>query len=332
MLYDIWPNAKLPEGKSLSDSVENLTETIEHICMDFLDCTCEMVLFPSARSAIYHIFLINGLKRNDSVCISEWSSHCVIEAIGRLAMPKVNLIDTTTKGILINHQWGYTKKLSRGGYRGIQIEDSCDSLLKSKEALFPNGSDFEIFSFPKILGSLAGGACVCRSKESASLLREARKERSRLLAEMQCDFKSRYISEKEQLWLEYYGGVEAINGWLTKEELGQIMDIFKDMDDIFRKRESRCRVLQEESLINICGDRLPVAVPLKYSKELEDALLQNDFELPVRHFNFSEDAYNTCFKECIVFPIHQDVCEDAFHGILSILKSLKRKFWGERVV
>ena len=115
MLYDIWPNAKLPEGKSLSDSVENLTETIEHICMDFLDCTCEMVLFPSARSAIYHIFLINGLKRNDSVCISEWSSHCVIEAIGRLAMPKVNLIDTTTKGILINHQWGYTKKLSRGG-------------------------------------------------------------------------------------------------------------------------------------------------------------------------------------------------------------------------
>ena len=129
------------------------------------------------------------------------------------------------------------------------------------------------------MGSLAGGACVCRSKESASLLREARKERSRLLAEMQCDFKSRYISEKEQLWLEYYGGVEAINGWLTKEELGQIMDIFKDMDDIFRKRESRCRVLQEESLINIYGDRLPVAVPLKYSKELEDALLQNDFEL-----------------------------------------------------
>lgn len=55
--------------------------------------------------------------------LSYFSDKYVIEAVARLAMPKVNFIDPTTKGILINHQWGYTKNYQWGGHRGIIIED-----------------------------------------------------------------------------------------------------------------------------------------------------------------------------------------------------------------
>lgn len=319
MLYDIWPNAKLPSANCQWDSVQKLTEDVEHICMNFLDNKYEAVLFPSARSAIYHIILTDGFKRNDSVCVSEWSSHCVIEAISRIAMPNINLIDSSTKGMLINHQWGYVKSF-RGGYHGIIIEDSCDSLIENKDSLFPNDGDFEIFSFPKIFGSLAGGVCICRNKKSAYLLKEARERDSRQLAEKQYHLKSRYVSTKEQIWLEYFAGAEAINGWLTAQELIQILFMMNDIDHIFAQRKERCREFQKEGLLNKVEGRFPVAIPLKYSNKIDRSLQQAGLELPVRHFNVSENAYETCFKRCVVVPIHQDVCDNKFYEIISIIK------------
>ena len=68
-------------------------------------------VFPSGRQALTQCLKHAGLSRNDRVAIPEWSSHCVIGAVGKVATP-IPINEVLQNGIkvstvLLYDQWGW---------------------------------------------------------------------------------------------------------------------------------------------------------------------------------------------------------------------------------
>ena len=69
---------------------------------------------------------------------------------------------------------GIEKKFKKN-YK-YSIEDSVDSIILDKSAMFPNNSKFEIFSLPKIIGSVQGGLIFSRDTDFISFIKKSKKE------------------------------------------------------------------------------------------------------------------------------------------------------------
>lgn len=250
--YDIWPSSKLPD--SCPDvSVKEVVSDIEDFIRDYYGDKIYCVIFPSVRSALHHIMKYYNLGRSDRVYISEWSSHCVIETVGRLSIPLVGN-DTTTESLntfIINHQWGYMKY----GQINMQriIEDSCDSLVVSENSLFPNSGEFEVFSLPKIYGTIAGGICLTRDKKAALSLSDAKKNYNSAFSKKQYSLKRRFIETGDSVNLEYYSGTESINQMLDIEELFQIRSMIDKTKSIVDQRLYRIRELGLSTIVDMGG-------------------------------------------------------------------------------
>ena len=68
-------------------------------------------VFPSGRQALSYTLQHAGLSRNDRVAVPEWSSHCVISAIGKVATPipfhEVVQHRIGVSAVLLYDQWGW---------------------------------------------------------------------------------------------------------------------------------------------------------------------------------------------------------------------------------
>ena len=78
------------------------------------------VLLSSGRSAIYLALLATESNRSKRIQIFEYASHCVLDAISRIATP-FGFNDKNTEYKIHYHQWGYTNKILSDS---ILIEDS----------------------------------------------------------------------------------------------------------------------------------------------------------------------------------------------------------------
>lgn len=315
--YDIWPSPTLPdEGLALGSqkTIVSRTETIEELLQNqFYSGWGAVVLFPSCRAAIYSICELLGLGRDSRVGISAWSSHCVIEAVGRLAMPLADAF-YETDCVLVNHQWGHTKLLGEA-FAGHIIEDSCDSLMINKEALFSNHGRFEIFSLPKILGTAFGGLVFCKNVSDAETLKNIRCTRSLDIALMQYRLKCRYLECHDEMQYGYYCGMEAVNGLMPLPALRQIDNVFSRLEEFIQQRRQRAELLERNN-----SSRCPVAVPIRYCPEMAEAFQAHGFNLPVRHFDFVGTVAHPHHERCICVPIHQGVSQEDFETITDIVQ------------
>lgn len=122
-------------------------------------------VFPSARQAIVQVLKREGVKRSDRVVIPEWSSHCVISAVARVATPTsvgdalVSRNDCTA--LLVYEQWGWKlsdtaiEELSNIFRASTIILDRVDTASLEKFSYSEVG--YEIWSLSKTLGFYGAG-------------------------------------------------------------------------------------------------------------------------------------------------------------------------------
>ena len=127
--------------------------------------------FPSARASISAIIRYLKFDRSKLVYIDKFSSHCLFNTIGALTNVSSELKSSDL--IIYNHKWGL-KKNSKKNYK-YSIEDSVDSIILDKSTMFPNNSKFEIFSLPKIIGSVQGGLIFSRDTDFISFIKKEQK-------------------------------------------------------------------------------------------------------------------------------------------------------------
>ena len=119
-------------------------------------------LFPSGRQALSFALKKLGMGRAKQVAIPEWSSQCVINAVGAYATP-ISMKDVLAHGIqpdaiLLYEQWGWPAP--KGCTELVQQKFNCPIILdKVDSPIFDGtkGAAAEIWSLSKALGLTGGG-------------------------------------------------------------------------------------------------------------------------------------------------------------------------------
>jgi len=125
-------------------------------------------VFPSGRQALTAALAAAGLLRPDRVALPEWSSHCVISAVGRTATPlpqrEAATYGATLAGFLAYEQWGWPFRegaLERIGHASrvlcLDLVDSAHALLAGFVAPRAAACTAVIVSLSKVLGLPGGG-------------------------------------------------------------------------------------------------------------------------------------------------------------------------------
>ena len=150
--FPIWPKYRIRIRSKFSFYFPEINQIEEKLHKMFPSGS--PVICSSGRAAINIALHYLNQKRNDVIGINSYTSHCVLDAISRIATPvKWNAKNNEIKTRLIYHQWGYVQK----EIINIDTIDDCvDSLCEIGTELFPTSKNFEIWSLPKILGTSSG--------------------------------------------------------------------------------------------------------------------------------------------------------------------------------
>tara|TARA_B100000795_G_scaffold254328_1_gene225146 strand:- start:2957 stop:3856 length:900 start_codon:yes stop_codon:yes gene_type:complete len=246
------------------------------------------VLLSSGRSAIYLALLATESNRSKRIQIFEYASHCVLDAISRIATP-FGFNDKNTEYKIHYHQWGYTNKILSDS---ILIEDSVDTLYVPGTPLFQCNGDFEIWSLTKTLGTFTGGVLWCKSKKVAVKCRRIRDSHKR--SNLQLFLK--IFSEKFNFLSNFWFSREAVNMRLSLFSLGEIEVKIKHWSEEVEGRINKLKILNLYPRNKL--KRLPSAIPIDFKKV--PTSIKNLFEFKIRHFNG---------KTVFPLPIHHQVSD-----------------------
>jgi len=320
-----WPIPQISYSfKDEYNEFDNLIPKIDIIESYFEDFfSNKVVLMPSGRACISAILKINKISRGDIVWAPKWSSHCVWNNITYFATPTINFKDTP-KVYLNVHKWGHIHRLKSERFNkniDILIEDSVDSLIVKKNALFPNNGNYEIFSLRKIIGSYSGGLLLCKNKNDYVKAKELQYKNMRL--------------GFEQSYLKYINCakpeiINVNNNWHYREYENFSVDI-NSLDNI-----QRC-IKNYQINIDICQSRIDIlkdkgfSVPEQGGRLVTQALVKEndlnavDKSLPIRMMNSSklydgEEKY----EKHILIPLHFGITTDSFEKIVSDIKLKNR--------
>lgn len=298
--YFLWPvRHRICPQKILSifnASTERIETSFKKLYPSF-----ETVFFPSGRSGLSSIMQILNIKRSDPVWCPSFSSRCVIDAISCYGNPT-----TSHKGIklaIIIHQWGFPLISVQEKIDSLAIiEDSNDSLVIDESSLFPNDGRFEVFSCPKIFGTLMGGFVVCKYKDDAKLLRKMRDESNYIRGVIQFSLKMlhNYFQDEKSssTFYDYYAGAEAMNGRVLSIITARLLEIMGQIERIITERK---KIL--EDVLQISNDyymyhemnsnRLPSNLPFKIKNHMNihktlDQLKKIGFVTGTRYINIAE--------------------------------------------
>lgn len=274
-----------------------------------------VILFPSARSCIGAILEFEKINRSHEVYVNKWVSNCIFNAIGYFSNPTVNY--KNQKIILTNNSWGLIQKIKiKKNFRGIIIDDSCDSIILDKRNLFPNNSKYEIFSLPKILGSISGGLVISKSKKFYSFCKN-RQKKNKNLGLTQSYLKFNEVNNKVDYDYRYN---EVINSYF---EYNGVLDIKKKLD-FYNKNKNiivkRFNILGKYFNYKISKNRVgPVA--LFYFKK------KNYLQKLNRIFMFRHriiDYKKNLAKNFLIFPLHYKINEKKFYFYLKKIMHFKK--------
>ena len=272
------------------------------------------VLCSSGRAAIVLALIESEVSRSDFVGVFPYASHCVLDAISRVATPLSGPTATTAPLRIVYHQWGYVQETD---LPNNTIEDCVDTLCVAGTKLFPGGGRFEIWSLPKILGTTSGGVLWCRDEEAAQKIRCLRDERGGGLFQ----WIIRLLAQKHLRAHFYWQGAEGASGRVSSLQTGEILAAVLKWETVVSDRLNKLSMAWPLSVewLQKPFNRLPPVVPVVL--DLPETEIQ-ELGISSGHRMFERregDGYRSLTKVLPV-PIHQDVPE---HWLSDIIKKIK---------
>ena len=264
------------------------------------------VLLSSARSAFNLLIRHLALGRGDNVELFPYASHCVIDAVGRLANP-VDYSSSLPKALTVTyHQWGYTQLRS---VKGVHLEDSVDVFCEIGSELFPSNGEYELWSLSKIIGSLSGGVLWCKRPEVADEIRQLRDT-----SERQCyTYALRLAGRLSPLAHSHWMSIAPMQSRPCLLEVSEIYHRLEDWGKFAERRRTNIEIANTylRPALSPNKMRLPCAVPLSVPDEMPlDAVERKAgflSESGRRIFCVSQSDGNYSFSRVLPIPVHHEV-------------------------
>jgi putative PLP-dependent aminotransferase (TIGR04422 family) len=264
------------------------------------------VLCSSGRAGLTLALIYSSVGRGDLVGVFPYASHCVLDAVARIATPLSGptAIEATLR--VVYHQWGFMQEKD---LPPNTIEDCVDTLCIPETVLFPGGGRFEIWSLPKTLGTSSGGILWCRDQDTATQLRKIRDERGGGII----PWLIRLLGKSHLRAHLYWQGAEANMGCMSRFQAAEILHAIKDWDAVVCDRKVKLETIWPYAISSLIKpvNRLPPVVPVEYFLNEEKF-----YNLDSRMFEFINYKGERCLKRIVPVPIHQDVSMDWLNKLL----------------
>lgn len=271
------------------------------------------VLFPSARSAINSILKYKKCSRGDKVWLAPYTGHCLLNTVSITSTPSDDLYNS--KLVIINHQFGYENL-----YTNLTpdiIEDSVDSIVEDESALFPNNGEFEVFSLPKIFGSMYGGILLSKNKESYNFFINERNDSTFGFFHNLRKLTVR-LSKKN---LYYWSFCEPLNKSIPAIGISDILNKLNNWDELIKTRKKNIEILMQLDLPFIefhLSKRLPTALLLTSFNKSDEITLG----LTPRFFTNGAAGRDQYYPIVLPIPIHSKIS----NSLIENLKMYKKGF------
>lgn len=311
-----WPNPFDYQPKYYNnikgESEKDLYSEIENYFINQFNI--DAILVPSGRAGIAMLLRYFQIDRSKIAFVSKWSSHCMFNTLGAFTNVTVDL-SSIVDFVVINHQWGRVVEPKIKHNESIYIEDSVDSIHLSSNSFFPNDTDFEIISLPKIIGSYSGGIIFNKDPLFAKEVRELQKQNISLAKhQSRCKtIKQDSNGDNFDTWLYY-------ESWNTAHDISSLFDI-KEKIKNYEKNKSIImrRIAQTNEIdanIKIPDDRLgPVLIfPMNYFKKCDLKYSE------ILHYSWNEYIEEQKYEKVITVPIHMGITNDQFNKFIKLLK------------
>ena len=290
-------------------------------------------IFPSGRQALTYCLNHAGLSRDDRVAVPEWSSHCVISAIGKVATPipfhEVLQHRIEVSAVLLYDQWGWPTtsleligKIIETTKCHVLIHDMVDSIPLSLngdgnriDEFYVNQEAiktiYSIFSLSKTLGLCGGGLAFCNDEE----LRFKKSGINNYDGIRQLE-KSKDNNDYLLSFFKSEIPVLPCNlvKWLEENDLSQAFEVEKEKRRINLKKISNSKfstAWPDWMKLALKQAITPGIVPLMrgasnktLDEKQNEILIKHQIETSVYHFNWSNNSLEPIYEKCLAFPVH----------------------------
>lgn len=259
------------------------------------------VLLSSGRSALVLSLDNSGCNRSDLVGIFSYASHCVLDAVARVATPLAGSSQRSAKLRIVYHQWGYVQEY---GLPDNTIEDSVDTLCIPGADLFSGGGRFEIWSLPKILGTTSGAVLWCRDKKTALEISNLRDKKGGGVLQ----WLFRLLSARSTTFYDYWQGREGNLGAVSRAQTGELLSAIRHWDLLVYDRTKKLEAIWTlaPDWLTYNPNRLPIVVPIDVVIPIE-RVKKLGLTAGYRMFERVYADGSTELVKLLPIPIHQGV-------------------------
>ena len=237
----------------------------------------------------------------------------MFNTIGFYSNPTINLNNPDL--FIFNNLWGVKQKIFEKEKKKKKvklIDDSCDSILLNKSSIFPNNSEYEIFSLPKIIGSVSGGIVISKNERFINFCIN-RQKKNKKLGVLQSKLKFSELNQKSIIDYRYK---EPINSYLEKNTLVDILKKLKNYEINKNLIIKRIKILKNCINFKIDNDRVGPVIAIELKKLKNQNKLRKYFLIRHKLKNYKKN-YS---KKYLLFPLHFKISEKKFNYYLKILK------------
>lgn len=248
-------------------------------------------VFPSGRQALTQALRSLGLGRGDRVAVPEWSSHCVLSAVGAVATPVPMREARDPAAVLVYDQWGWPCSYAgiRAKWPAARIVHDCVDTA----SLDFSDADAQVWSLSKVLGLKGGG--LARVGEA-------------LLEFEPAEADQELCSQLERLGQHDLAKTHA--RWLLDEvQHAAGADLERAYAEERRRRVANLQAKGGDLPGWMDGSSGPGLYPLRTDKldETRAILLRHGIDAPIYNFDFVGDAVSPRYERCVALPLHGEV-------------------------
>lgn len=309
--YFLWPESSIFRALISAPRLVSVA-TVEKELKDMFP-TGHPVLCSSGRAALLLALIQSEVSRHDLVGVFPYASHCVLDAVSRIATPLAGSAATEAPLRVVYHQWGFVQETN---LPKNAIEDCVDTLCLPGTKLFPGGGRFEMWSLPKILGTTSGGVLWCRDEETAEKIRLLRDRRGGGLFQ----WTIRLLAKRYPRAYLYWQGAESDMGQVSRLQTGEVLAAIRNWGRIVSDRQKKMGMIWPYSAdwLHKPVDRLPPVVPV--SLELPEKLVYDlGISSGYRMFERLNSPGARSLEKVLPVPVHQDITELWLAGILKAI-------------